>query len=1396
MNKKHLKTLGCVGCLGACGAAAAAVTFQENFMNYADRVPGVVVADGISVDNDPIWSVSGGINFRLKESANIYVKPIALPKGKFDFNFKFRLFNSKFPVEAKKDKNGKETAPAVAADWDFFDLVFAAGGQEHKVRVAADQIAGKALEAKLGNWAWQELGIRANGKKLAFHLAADRVFKPFAEIELPFVPETLNFAASADKHFGLTDMLLSDGDGLPQHPATKHFASFKSLEQPIANAKTAAEGEKLALAPAPKAGVRMILGSAQATLTLTWADGKKTSYPIKVGDYKPTIPAKVAGVERGKAHELKDATISLAHNLTQFVRPKMNPFMSSYSVEPQLIDVVRDWNTLPAASKHAIDVDLVKAGDNVQIWLDGSYATTVSGPKASVKKGETPPLAPAFASAEIVFGAGVQYAPRTYATSDDARFTVLDFTAYPRAKAFADGALAGVKPGDAEFGGYPMQVAAPLDSADVSICHQAMGNWALEVEEYHGRSPLDGYPSAVHYRLPAAPYARAGVLFALDPDPKKDAILTLRLGKYVHNGSGGNMSGAYTWDFSQGVPDWCQKVGEVKVGGKTVPLWFGDFPLNLGPVVDLATSSDYLDFDVTGKQWENFQQMDNTMKPDPRSDSAFNLFGVTLQKAQYSFEVVEATAGNVFTADEKERGMKLKLKALVDGAQGEVAWTGRDVEGAEVVGVKGSVKVSFAKAGEVREVAVDFGAKTPVGFYTCDVDSIDAKGVKLFTHAARFAILPEAGRQVDKISSPYATWWFNSHGSPGDEMKGFPIMTKAGIRKCSWRKPSKEEAEKWDVVSTGNLAALGERDFEMNPDGVTGHFKKGRVQVPDPADATGKKKIWKEIDGEQRFVDSVKDQMAKQVWSNHMLIWHESGPRGGVPEELLGLTPPEPSARDKQQAAYVNEIGRIMRKHFPEIKLQIGNNSAAMGAAAKPLRYGAKAEYFDYLGMETPAQVVKPERRTEIGVLGMLASQDVASRLAGRKIALNGAWEFIYRAERDMGEELQAQWHARDVLICLAHNFFLISPGILFDCNNGYYNGLWGGSGILQRGPYVYPKRAYVAYAVITKVLDGVKFVRELDTGSSTIYAMEYKRLDGRTVTALWCARGEAEFELDQDIWFLFGEKSTLTEMYGKTTTLDTGKVKVVAGGRPVYVVSANPLKGVKVTGRTFTEDAALAAKATTAAALDKVEDFELKPDLGIESKNHNYFPVLKKSDFTLKGVKDEEKGDCIEVALDLEKNKDMSAYWTEFTTVRFKNPAPLAGKPELVGVWVKGNSNWGQIRFEITDANGEVFKNLSTGPSWACDIMDWPGNLAVDFDGWNFVYTTLKETKLIPTHSPGPYNDQWVSEGGDKIIQYPVKVSAITVGMNRYPTSIFKFADKPGNPAIRLKDVGGIEGK
>ena len=359
--------------------------------------------------------------------------------------------------------------------------------------------------------------------------------------------------------------------------------------------------------------------------------------------------------------------------------------------------------------------------------------------------------------------------------------------------------------------------------------------------------------------------------------------------------------------------------------------------------------------------------------------------------------------------------------------------------------------------------------------------------------------------------------------------------------------------------------------------------------------------------------------------------------------------------RAKLCAAYVNACGKIIRK-FPQLKIQIGNTSASIGAATLPLRGGADPEYYDYLGIETPAQCIVPEKLQEVGLQGLVVSTEIASMLAKRKVRANGTWEFTYRCERDLGEQQQAEWYVRDVLISLANDFFLISPGIFFDCSTGYYNGLWGGSGILTRGPYAYPKRAYVAYAVLTSVLDGVKFSRQLDAGSTTVYAIEFQRLDGKSVTAFWAARGDVVL----DVVCPTG-RGELTTMYGSTAAITGQSFPVASGTSPVYLVTDRPLTSVKIARRSFPKAEAIASSGYE-VKIESADQVEVRPDPTIESTHTNFLPILKPADFTVTSAVDDEVGKCLEVVLGA-NDKYQSKYITEYTTVRFQEPIPLPGQ-------------------------------------------------------------------------------------------------------------------------------------
>ena len=129
------------------------------------------------------------------------------------------------------------------------------------------------------------------------------------------------------------------------------------------------------------------------------------------------------------------------------------------------------------------------------------------------------------------------------------------------------------------------------------------------------------------------------------------------------------------------------------------------------------------------------------------------------------------------------------------------------------------------------------------------------------------------------------------------------------------------------------------------------------------------------------------------------------------------------------------------------------------------------------------------------------------------------------------------------------------------------------------------------------------------------------------------------------------------------------------------------------------------------------------------------------------------------------------------------KQPVTLPGKPDRIGVWVKGDGGWGKIGFEIQDANGWLWRSEGM---W----HDFPGNLYINFDGWRFVdFPITGEGKPYPINqSLGGY---WGGNGG-RSIAYPVKVNGLYITLNRKALDPTDMKDVDG--VIQISSIGSIE--
>jgi len=298
--------------------------------------------------------------------------------------------------------------------------------------------------------------------------------------------------------------------------------------------------------------------------------------------------------------------------------------------------------------------------------------------------------------------------------------------------------------------------------------------------------------------------------------------------------------------------------------------------------------------------------------------------------------------------------------------------------------------------------------------------------------------------------------------------------------------------------------------------------------------------------------------------------------------------------------------------------------------------------------------------------------------------------------------------------------------------------------------------------------------VRETD--SLTLHALEFKQND-EFVTALWVPRGEKSVR----VGFADEAKPTIVDMNGRSVpvAMRGRQATITVSDSPLYLRSTAPVAGFN-SGVTV-----IAAPKLATAEIDLSHwKLDTAPDAELETA-HFDFPRQIGS-ITARPVADDVKKNALE--LTLHSQPDLPWPVERYITLRPQQPTLLAGQPESVGVWVKGNSNWGRVLFELRDAKGEKFFSLGAGDSgW--NLADWEGETAINFDGWNYISVKLPKNYASGFYQPQQNN--WRSSGGDGVVDYPVQVSKLVVTMRDKIVQVDRLQDVK-QPSIRLLGLGG----
>jgi len=1023
----------------------------------------------------------------------------------------------------------------------------------------------------------------------------------------------------------------------------------------------------------------------------------------------------------------------------------VRPNLMRYDKERQLA-MLRNWGELPAASGHRLNVEFRLDPAGFEVWLEGRYCGRYDGPLP--------------AGIEAQMGKGGDIKELTCRKGErNTRYLPLDVACIGSAVwrevrlPFAEGAR--------EIEGVPMLVRG-AEAGDVGAVRYVPAR-APECDLYLARSPLDGMPETFHFSVPANQYAYAHLLCAVEDDPAEVPEVSARITRYLKNrgvSCDAIMDTAIRLPRAgEPVPSHVKPLGEVRYtrDGRELkaPLYLVSLPLKTGAITDLLFQphdsplmgkDPYLDFEIVGPVLKP-RYASHALYPDNDALSSVQVLALTLERSPAELELKPEQIGNIFNNEELPV-LVGELRGLTQ-ADALLEWTVFDYDGVIVRSGKKKVRLEPGSKEAFRIPLV----KLPLGWYSAQVWLRD--GAKEWMCVpCTVAILGKDTRQA-LADSPYASRTASIMYPPTPEMHGI-LMQKAGIR---------------GITPMGSSLDAGEK--------VYAQWKVRGYQIPWMSS-----RLTNEAEAEAEIENKIRKYLEKYPSAKTALILHESG-GGPFPPELLDEPAPIPDAKTvaRDQSLFNDTVRtcKVYREKFPDIRLQVGNSGNSLNLLAALMRMNLPKAYIDAMGEETLGQNKIPETPYyEYGngtAVNFWFQKQLALKMGYGDLAVDACSEWKGRQSTDLGERTKAEWDMRDLLIAYAFGCKTIRTPDITDQGSMFYNTTYGSQGALRRYPLLYPKPSYVATATLTKVLDRVKLIRQVPLASNTTYILEFKRYGKEYVYAYWLPRGAAWLRFD------FGRQITVRQvgMLGRETVMEAGKGKLsvrVSSG-PAYLISPIPLKSVF---RTDEIPDPMPAGYFVACAMDKASDWLVSPQSRYfkVKRSPNHFYGQKSGEFTLAEVDDEQKGRCLEWTLHASDADPTSCAGS----IRLNAPLAVPGKPNTVGVWIKGNSSWARLEFELEDAEGEIFRSSGA---------DWPANLSVNFDGWHLVRFPINNSAQWPHYIyPNWIDGNWGRSGkaGNKKVDYPIKLMAINVIMPRKVLNLTERKEVK-NLSLRIKDLG-----
>lgn len=363
---------------------------------------------------------------------------------------------------------------------------------------------------------------------------------------------------------------------------------------------------------------------------------------------------------------------------------------------------------------------------------------------------------------------------------------------------------------------------------------------------------------------------------------------------------------------------------------------------------------------------------------------------------------------------------------------------------------------------------------------------------------------------------------------------------------------------------------------------------------------------------------------------------------------------------------------------------------------------------------------------------------------------------FLPTNEGALTERQQAENHVRYWLMGLAYGIENFEAGFVpFDAAN-YYGAEHYGAGVFHAIPKVSPKPAVASLVTAANMTCGADVVGPVDTGVLTTYCLAMKHASsGDMRYALWRVVGE----VDATIAVTGSGPITVTDSMGNETSLPVkdGKITVKVSPLPVWITGAKSIDSF-----TFGDAKYQQTPAPITEALPDMTAKNWRYDgSAIPTFAENHFAISRQTDDAMTVTFDHaEEGRPVGAAVTLAvQSVDDRPLTARYGAIVPTKPIVMPGKAAAIGLWLKGNSSWGRVVYQVSDAKGELWTSIGAKDDWNCD--DTFTRTYAKHEGWRYVRFPL------PGNQPWDQARElettwWKHEGGDGIVQLPLKIEKI----------------------------------